>query len=210
RFAEPLIEKPRLAKRLASIRAYRDTLPNIDRELAFLQYLKTNQPVYIDPIFALADAAPFGTRLESLTINRHGDLSLRASMRDSQQVVQFRSKLIDSGLFASVVVEEQTPGQQKTTVRMLGQWKPSAEIPTERGRRRPQQRPNQDSVAQIDSPRTPGVPAGIDGAPAGSVGNNGPILEPEISAPPNISQVTPQSPGSRRSRTPVSPPIEDR
>jgi hypothetical protein len=49
-------------------------------------------------------------------------------MRDPQQVVEFRSKLIDSGLFSTVVVEEQTPtpDRQKVVVRITGQWKRSA------------------------------------------------------------------------------------
>jgi len=50
-------------------------------------------------------------------------------MKDSQQVVDLRSKLIDSGLFSTVVVEEQTPtpDRQKIVVRLSGQWKPNPE-----------------------------------------------------------------------------------
>jgi type IV pilus assembly protein PilM len=125
RYAEPLLQKGRLTRKLAEIKAYRQTLPKIDRELLFLQYLKTNQPPYLDPLFALANSAPAGARIETLSINRRGELSLRASMRDSQQVVDLRSKLIASGLFSSVVVEEQnpTPDRQKIVVRMSGVWK---------------------------------------------------------------------------------------
>jgi len=126
RYAEAFLQQPRLAKRLAAMKAYRESLPKIDRELSFLQYLKTNQPPYLEPIFAMANGAPAGTRIESLSMNRRGDLSLRASMKDSQQVVQLRSKLIESGLFSSVVVEEQTPSadRQKIVVRIMGEWKP--------------------------------------------------------------------------------------
>jgi hypothetical protein len=58
-------------------------------------------------------------------MNRRGDVSIRATMRDSQQVVQFRAKLLDSGLFGHLVVEEQnpTPDRQKVIVRMSGHWK---------------------------------------------------------------------------------------
>ena len=61
-------------------------------------------------------------------MNRRGELSLRGSMRDSTQVVDFRSKLIASGFFANVAVEEQTPtpDRQKVNVRISGQWKPAA------------------------------------------------------------------------------------
>jgi len=52
---------------------------------------------------------------------------LRGSLRDGQQVAELRSKLIDSGFFASVGIEEQSPSpdRQKVTVRMSAQWKPA-------------------------------------------------------------------------------------
>ena len=126
RYAEPFIQKPRLARKLAQSKALREKLPAIDRELLFLQYLQTNQPPYLDLISTLANAAQ-GTRIDSLSMNRRGDISIKASMRDSQQVAQFRSKLIDSALFAAVVVEEQTPAPdgQKVNVRIVGEWKRS-------------------------------------------------------------------------------------
>ena len=132
RYADVLINQPRLAGKLASLKAYRENLPNIERELAFLQYLKTNQPVYIDAISVIANAIGGGTRLDTLSIGRSGDISLRATMRDAQQVMDFRSKLLDSGFFSSVVVEEQSPSasdKQKLTVRMSGQWKLGSELP---------------------------------------------------------------------------------
>ena len=60
-------------------------------------------------------------------MNRRGDLALRGFMRDSQQVVDFRSKLINSGYFSTVVVEEQnpTPDRQKVNLRISAQWKPA-------------------------------------------------------------------------------------
>jgi hypothetical protein len=127
RYAEAFIQKPRLARKISDIKDYRDKLPKVDRELGFLQYLKTNQPAYLDSLFVMANAAPPGSRIESLSMNRRGDLAMRASMRDSQQVTDFRSKLISSGSFSTVVVDEQTPSpdRQKVTVRITGQWKPS-------------------------------------------------------------------------------------
>jgi hypothetical protein len=37
--------------------------------------------------------------------------------------MDFRSKLIASGFFANITVEEQSPNQQKVSVRMTAQWK---------------------------------------------------------------------------------------
>jgi hypothetical protein len=133
RYAEPFIQKPRLARKLAQNKALREKLPAIDRELLFLQYLQTNQPPYLDLLSAMGNAMQ-GSRIDSLSMNRRGDVSIKASMRDSQQVAQFRSKLIDSGLFSVVVVEEQTPTPdgQKVNVRIVGEWKrPAAgKVPT--------------------------------------------------------------------------------
>jgi Tfp pilus assembly PilM family ATPase len=131
RYTPAWVNKPRLVRQLAQVKAYRESLPRIERELSFFEFLRTNQPAYLEPLFALANSAPSGTRIESITMSKRGDLSLRASMKDPQQVVQLRSKLIESGLFSSVVVEEQTPSsdRQKLSVRMSGQWKVTGKAP---------------------------------------------------------------------------------
>ena len=129
--AWPYLEAPwlkgRLSKRLKAIQADRGRLVTIDRDLDFLRSLKQDQPPYLDALFLLAKAAPPGTKVDSLSMNRRGDLTFRGSMKDGQQVVAFRSKLIDSGFFSSVAVEEQapTPDRQKVAVRIAAQWKPA-------------------------------------------------------------------------------------
>ena len=127
-YVEASLLKPRLARKLSAVQADKGRLALIDRELNFLQHLKQNQPPYLDALFILAKAAPPGARLDALSMNRRGDLSLRGSMRDSQQVVDFRSKLVDSGFFSLVAVEEQTPtpDRQKVVVRISAQWKPAS------------------------------------------------------------------------------------
>jgi Tfp pilus assembly PilM family ATPase len=129
--ALPYLEAPwlnwRLSKRLKAIQADRGRLVAIDRELDFLRHIKQNQPPYLDALFLLAKAVPPASKLDSVSMNRRGDLALRGSMKDGTQVAGFRSKLIDSGFFASVAVEEQTPtpDRQKVTVRITAQWKPA-------------------------------------------------------------------------------------
>ncbi len=127
-YAEALLLKSRLSRKLAAIQVDKARLSTIDRELDFLRHLKQSQPPYLDALFLLAKAAPQGSRFDSLSMNRRGDLSLRGSMRDSQQVAGFRSKLIESGFFSNVAVEEQTPtpDRQKVVVRISAQWKPSS------------------------------------------------------------------------------------
>jgi hypothetical protein len=124
-YLESVLLTPRLEKKLASINAEKGRLETIDEELAFLQDLKQEQPPYLETLYLLAGAAPQGTRLEPLSLSRRGDVSLRATMANGQQVTDFRSKLIDSGWFANVVVEEQSPTpDRRVAVRMTAQLKP--------------------------------------------------------------------------------------
>jgi hypothetical protein len=126
-YAEAILFKPWMAKRVSGIRAKTGQLTAIDRELGFLQYLKQNQPPYLDALYLFSRSAPSGTRFDSVTMNRRGEISLRGSMRNSDQVSEFRSKLIASGFFSSVAVEEQTPtpDRQKVNLRITAQWKPA-------------------------------------------------------------------------------------
>ncbi len=125
-YVEAFLLKNRLAKQLQVIKRDKARLPVIDRELGFLQHLKNTQPPYIDALSIMSIAAQSGTRIDSLSMNRRGELSLRGSMRGSQQVTEFRSKLIQSGFFSAVSVDEQSPSpdRQKFTVRITAQWKP--------------------------------------------------------------------------------------
>jgi len=126
-YAQALLLKPFVAHKIAVIESQRDRLTTIDRELSFLQYLKQNSPPYLDALYLFAKAAPPGTSLDSVTMNQRGEVSLSGSLGSYQQVLDFRSKLIDSGFFSNVSVEEQTPApfQQKVSVRITAQWKPA-------------------------------------------------------------------------------------
>ncbi len=125
-YLEALVLKPWLAKKLVTLKAEQGRLATIDRELEFLQHLKQNQPPYLDSMYLFAKSAPQGAKIESLTMNRRGEVSIRGSMRNADQVAEFRNKLINSGFFSNVSVEEQTPtpDKQKVNLRMTAQWKP--------------------------------------------------------------------------------------
>ena len=125
-YAEAIVRKPFLEKKLAALQADRGRLATIDQELDFLKYLKQNQPPYLDAIYLLARSAPQGTRLDGLSLGRHQEVSIRLKMANAEQVTDFRSKLIDSGWFANVMVEEQTPSpDRRVTVRMTAELKPA-------------------------------------------------------------------------------------
>jgi hypothetical protein len=122
--AQAVVLKPFLSRHLAAMKTGQARLGAIDREIDFLQYLKANQPPYLDTLFLLATCAPPGTSFESISLGRRGELSLRGKLGNAQQVTDFRSKLIEAGWFSSVVVEEQTPSpDRRVTVRMTAQLK---------------------------------------------------------------------------------------
>jgi hypothetical protein len=129
-YLEALIMKPRLARKISDLENSRDRLTTIDREWSFLQYLKKNQPPYLDAVYLMANAAAKGARFDSISMNRRGDVSFKGTMQNSQQVADFRAKLINSGFYSNVVVEEQTPPpqpfEQKVTLRISAQWKSEA------------------------------------------------------------------------------------
>jgi hypothetical protein len=123
--AEAMLLKRHLARTVGSVRAQQSRLSTIDQEFRFLGDYKQNLPPYLDALYLVAKAAPPGAKLDTITMNRHGELSLRGSLKDAVQVTDFRSKLIGSGFFDRVTVEEQTPtpDRQKMNVRISGQWK---------------------------------------------------------------------------------------
>jgi hypothetical protein len=125
-YAEALLLQPGLAARVSAVKARQDRLGLIDREFEFLRHLRANQAPYLDTLSVLGKCAPPGCRIDAMTLNRKGELSLRLSLRQPQEVTGFRSKLTESGFFSSVVVEEQTPtpDRQKILVRLSAQVKP--------------------------------------------------------------------------------------
>jgi len=177
-YLEAVVAKPFLARKLASIKEDRGRLTAIDRELDFLRYLKDNQAPYIDAFYLLSRAAPQGTHFDSLVLNRRGEMSLRVSMRDANQVADFRSKLLDYGVFANLAVEEQSPSpdRQKLSLRMSAQWQPAKAR----------------AAATKLAANAPAKPARLDFAPPPSVGMGpGIAVEPPVMlpTPPGMASV---------------------
>lgn len=131
RYAEASLYQGRISRQLRDVSEYRQKLPNLDRELSFLQFIKTNQPPYLDALAAVAAAAPSGTHVDTVSLIRRGELSLRGSVQDPQGPANFRAKLIESGFFTRVVIEDQTPvdNNQKMNFRLSAQVKPDGARP---------------------------------------------------------------------------------
>ncbi len=127
-FAEALLFKPLLARKLDTLRGERQHFVSVVQpEMDFLQSLKQSQPPYLDTLYIFSKAAPPGLHLDSITINQQGNIAVKATLQTPQQVMDFRSNLIGTGFFANITVEEQspTPNQPKINVRMTAQWKPA-------------------------------------------------------------------------------------
>lgn len=128
-FAEALLFKPLLARKLDTLKTERQKFVSVvEPEMQFLQSLKQSQPPYLDTIYIFSKAAPPGTHLDSISLDQHGEITVKATLQSAQQVMDFRSSLIDSGFFANITVEEQSPvpNQPKVGVRMTAQWKSAA------------------------------------------------------------------------------------
>ncbi|HVR73577.1 MAG TPA: PilN domain-containing protein, partial [Planctomycetota bacterium] len=118
---------PDLERRLEETRRLRASLPQLDNELAFFENLDASQVHYLDALAALAGAAPPGTILESLSMNRQGEVSLQGTALGTQAPNVLRGKLAVSGWFSHVVLEEQGPKDDKhVTFRLRAHMKTSS------------------------------------------------------------------------------------
>ncbi|HEV7924073.1 MAG TPA: cell division FtsA domain-containing protein [Verrucomicrobiae bacterium] len=204
-YAEALVFKPFLEKKLAALQADRGRLTTIDQELEFLKFLKENQPPYLDTIYLLAKSAPQGTSLESLTMSRHPEITLRLKMPNSQGVTDFRAKLIDTGWFTNVMVEEQAMSpDRRMSVRMTAelraaQWRkplpvepPSTKTDRQRlaGPVPDFNMPPPEPMMMMPQPPPTGVP--VQAAPAPPPGGPDTQTPPRVRRRPRI-QTTPDS-----------------
>ncbi|MCC6232694.1 MAG: PilN domain-containing protein [Verrucomicrobiales bacterium] len=122
---EVALLQPGLARRVAALKAEEPRLAQIEEQWEFMRNLKQSQPPYLDALVVISKSIPQGTQLESVSMNGRGDLVLRGALRTSQDVVGFRSKLVESGFFTTVVVDEQTPtpDRQQVNYRITAHWK---------------------------------------------------------------------------------------
>ncbi len=125
-YLEPILFKAHLTKRLDQIHAEEARLGTLDNELSFFQFLRKTQPPALDLVGLIVQSAPGGANFESWSLTRAGELSLRGKMGNGTDVTDFRAKLMDSGWFYSVVVDEQTQQpDRRVNVRMTAMLKPA-------------------------------------------------------------------------------------
>lgn len=126
RYAEPLLRKAELGRRIAAARATRASLPQITQELGFLQYYHSSQLPALDVLSVVSKSISPGMRMNGLSLTRRGELSFQGSGQNSDQVVGLRNELLKSQFFTTVVVEEQTPSpdRNKFEIKLSAQWNP--------------------------------------------------------------------------------------
>jgi hypothetical protein len=193
RLVETSLERTRLSRAIERVRSYRESLPLIDQQLGFLTYLQTNRLPYLRVVAAVAQSASPGMQIESISLNRRGDLLLRGTLQGQQPPTAFRTKLVESGAFSSVVLEEQSPGQdqQRITFRIAARWDP------ETVRNLPELPPVESRPTGFGPPGVPMPPnpsfEGVMPMPSGAL-PPGISLPPGVTLPPGMEM--PTAPGS--------------
>jgi len=131
RYAGPLWRLPGLKEKLTEVQKLRDSLPKIDRELGFLSHLESRRGQHLGALTLIAESAPRGIFLEVLTMNRTEEISLRGNVGNREEAAGLRSKLLQSGWFREVVIEDQTPtkDQKRVELRLTARLKPPGELP---------------------------------------------------------------------------------
>lgn len=123
---EPVLFKAHLTGRLNEIHAEEARLGTLDQELSFFQFLRKTQPPALDVLGLIVQSAPPGANFESCSLTRAGELSLRGKMGNGTDVTDFRTKLMNSGWFYSVAVDEQAQQpDRRVNVRLTASLKPA-------------------------------------------------------------------------------------
>ena len=183
RYIDPMVRRARLSATIAKLEDRRAKLPKIDREAGFLNFIHTNQPNYLEVISALSGSVQPGLKLDSLTISKRGELSFRGTGQGAQAATTIRSKMIESGFFANVVIDEQTPGQnQQMTFRM------TAQVRAEPDRRSAGAKATDKASSTNKAQPMLGAPTDMPGPPPGMIMDGPP---PEMMAPPPGATPTP-------------------
>lgn len=124
RYAAPLLHGDAVRDRMEALQGAETDFPSIDRELAFLKHVQTSQPPVLDLLAVVADAIPKGALVDSMTLDRRGHLNIQSTMPKHLQPTVIRTKLLESGIFSEIVIEEQTPieNNQKLKVRIQARF----------------------------------------------------------------------------------------
>ena len=127
-YGAPLVRLAARKARLEEARAIRASLPNLDRELGFLEFVEKSQVDYLEALTALSQSLPQGTVLEGLTLSRQGEVSIQGKAASFEGANDLRGRLVKTGWFSHVVIQDQAPSKQEGRVdfRMSARIRPDA------------------------------------------------------------------------------------
>ena len=128
RYAPPLLEVAEIEGQIAGRRHELDALPSIEAELAFLKRLKgaREDARWLDVLAAIARSAPEGARVETVSLQRSGELGMEGVIGSAEQANGFRRKLLVSGELTHVVLEELGVEEKKVRFRLQARVAPRA------------------------------------------------------------------------------------
>ncbi|MDC0325317.1 hypothetical protein OAM01_01005 [bacterium] len=113
---EPSLRSSKLEGQLIEYREQKNFLPEIDRELSFLEHVQQKTIPYMDLVGLLAAKSVSGFQLESLEMSSDRRVQVRGSLPQNAHPEDLRAKLLESGWFEQVVLDEQTPDKNKRNV----------------------------------------------------------------------------------------------
>ena len=119
RRVEPSLKSGKLESQLTQFREQKKLLPEIDRELSFLEHIQNKSLPYMDIIGLLAAQSTPGFQLESIDMGSDRRVQLRGLLQNAHPE-DLRAKLLATDWFEQVVLDEQTPDRdgRKLTVRI--------------------------------------------------------------------------------------------
>jgi Tfp pilus assembly PilM family ATPase len=128
RYGAPIVRLGERQARLEEARALRASLPRLDRELGFLEFVGKSQVDYLEAMTALSRSLPQGTVLDGLTLNRQGEASIQGKAAGFEGANDLRARLVTTGWFSHVVLQEQAPSKEEGRVdfRMSARIRPGA------------------------------------------------------------------------------------
>ena len=117
---EPTLRSSSLDAKLKQFNEQKSQLPELDRELSFMEHMAEKSLPYMDLISLLAAQTVPGFQLETLDMGSDRQIQLRGALPQNAQPEDLRAKLLSSGWFERVVLDEQTPDKNKRnlTIRM--------------------------------------------------------------------------------------------
>ncbi len=128
---EPALRSSGLDAQLKQFNEQKSQLPELDRELSFMEHVAQKSLPYMDLISLLAAQTVPGFQLETLDMGSDRQIQIRGALPQNAQPEDLRAKLLSSGWFEQVVLDEQTPDKNKRnlTIRISLTVKPPLRRP---------------------------------------------------------------------------------